>query len=217
MKTIKNVIVLLLTGLSLSHGVAAEFQRNYTERVQYSENHDPSMVWLADGRKVTVSFGEVSWEEMDKWAKGRAMSILYTPENGSWLVDDTTQSKIKILGGLSRYPIDVLLERYLKRYNSTQDMVEGYDAAANLWKMEATRTQKELDGKLSKSGKTTLQKAQQRWSEFCAAETKVIAEMSDRDGTIWRIVAAERFMNLQKQRAQTLMAYLEDADQTTTH
>lgn len=212
MKTIRNVILLLLTGLSLSQGGAAEFQRNYTERVQYSENHDVSMVWLADGRKVKVLFGGISCEEMDKWAKGKAMSIVYAPESGLWLVDDATQKKIKILGGLPRHPIDVLLQRYLKRYYSTQDMVEGFAAAAGLWETEANRAQKELAGKLSKSGSVTLQKAQQRWSEFCAAETKVIAEMSDRDGTIWRIVAAERFMNLQKQRAQTLMAYLEDAD-----
>jgi hypothetical protein len=50
----------------------------YQEAFIYSENHDPSLVYLEDGRQLEVQYRpEIEWEDAEKWPKGKKLFIGY--------------------------------------------------------------------------------------------------------------------------------------------
>ena len=182
----------------------------YSERVKYAENHDPSMIWLQDGRKLHVEYTAISWEEVDKWKPGRALAITYAHGVGVRLRDDATNKLLPIMCGLPEHPIDVLLNRYEEQFGSTAEMVELSHLADKEWEAEINRLEKELLKRLPPAGQSAFRKAEKSWEAFVDAESKNIGKIHDQEGTIHLVLAAKQFMNLKKERALTLLSYLGD-------
>jgi uncharacterized protein YecT (DUF1311 family) len=194
----------LLFILLLPTVVLADVKWDWSESVEYQENHDPSMIWLTDGRKIRVEYSKIPWEAVEKWPRGKAVVLGYQPEVGVVLFDPESQKSIPILSGLQKHPIDLITEKCLEDNQSTQGMVECYDGGYGLWDKELNRSYSGLMASLNDEQRKAVQEAQRQWLKFRDAQIIAIGAISNRDGTIGRIVSAEHVMNLIKEQAQRL-------------
>ncbi|MFM1770004.1 MAG: hypothetical protein RJA22_2533 [Verrucomicrobiota bacterium] len=155
---------------------------DHRESVRYQENHDPSMIWLTDGRKLQVHYGKLTWKQVEQWKKGRALTLRYTVAEGLQLVDDATGGRLRVLGGMP-HPLDGLLDRNLERAESTMGMAECYSQASRQWELEMNRNLKELRAALPREESLAVQAAQEAWLKFRDQERKAINAINNREGT----------------------------------
>lgn len=101
-----------------------------------------------------------------------------------------------------------------KENQSTADMVDCAYKALNKWDAKLNTTYKSLLSKLDSTGKNSLVEAQRQWIKFKEKEIGLIdATYGSAQGTMWRIVRAQKVMDLTKQRAIELEDLLETIDQ----
>lgn len=203
------LLALLLAMPAQAADEPGSFTWEHREAVRYQENHDPSMVWLVDGRKLQVHYANPSWEEVEKWAKGRPLTLLYTAEGGLQLVDDATGKRLRVLSGMD-HPLDKLLEQNLKKEGSTMGMSACYSQAAGQWQLEMDRTLKELRAALPAKESRAVQAAQDAWVKFRDAERKAINAIHSREdtGTLSVIQAASDHLGVIRDRTLTLRSRL---------
>jgi uncharacterized protein YecT (DUF1311 family) len=188
--------------------VLAGEQWDWSERVQYQENHDPSMVWLTDGRKIQVEYSAIPWQTVDKWPRGNPLLLRYNAESGVVLFDPDSQKALPVLRGLDKHPIDLIVGKCLGQNDSTTGMVDCYGRGHDLWDKELNRSYKALIESLGDDQKKKVKEAQQQWLQFRDAQIAAIGAIyHGREGTLWRIVAAEQFMNVVKEQAQRLYGF----------
>jgi len=209
--------LLLAAGLGLSgcvhvqpaipaaHAVATWL---FSETVIYKENHDPAMVWLADGRQLQVSFGEFPAEQIETWQAGRPLHLAYSTQTGCVLIDPATSVQLPVLAGLGdRHPLDLLMAQSLSVAANTQAIVEAYAANSELWDRERRRV---LGSFLALSAvpakiRRTLRQADAIWASYRTAETDAAATLfSQGGGTLWRIETADFDHHLRRSRALEL-------------
>lgn len=193
-------------------GAGANLEWTFSEAVQYKENHDPGMIWLMDGRKIKVAFGELSWEHIEQLKAGHKLTITYSPDQGCWLRDDTAKKQIEILDGLPTHPLDTLLRRYLEQHgDTTRSMVAITLAARDQWDKELNRVYQALLASLPKDKRALVVDAQRKWIQFREAELKALGQgIYHRDGTIYQVIFANRAMEVTRERALKLMSYRAD-------
>ncbi|QHT69179.1 DUF1311 domain-containing protein [Rhodocytophaga rosea] len=93
---------------------------------------------------------------------------------------------------------------------TTMGMMECAGKARDEWDKELNKYYKLLMGVLSAAEKTKLQQAQRKWIEYRDTENAFSGEMYyNMEGTMWRITAVERQVELVKERALTLQSYYE--------
>lgn len=182
----------------------------YQEKVVYSENHDPSMVYLKDGRQLQVEYGpEIEWEDAERWKKGKKLSIGYNSTKGTVLVDSSTGKTLPILSGLKEHPLEVLEHQRSEKDVSTMDMVATLNAFTTLWEKEMNRVVNALMVSADMDGKRTIQDSQDAWKKFKDAEIKMLIKIhNEREGTIQSIVIASRIQAITRNRANQLNNYL---------
>jgi hypothetical protein len=177
----------------------------FSETVIYRENHDPAMVWLADGRKLQVSFGEIPAEQIDTWQAGRPLRLAYSSQTGSVLIDPATSARLPVLAGLGEgHPLDLLLAQFLTAAASTQAIVEAYAASSELWDGERRRVLGLLLASpiVPTKTKQTLRQADSRWATYREAQVGAAATLYSRGGgTLWRIETACFDHGLRRSRA----------------
>ena len=180
----------------------------FSETVIYKENHDPAMVWLADGRQLQVSFGEIPAEQINTWQAGRPLRLAYSTQTGCVLIDPATSLQLPVLAGLGdQHPLDLLLAQRLATAANTQAIVEAYAANSELWDLERRRLLGLLFDSPVVSAKTkrTLRTADTIWTAYCNAETDSAATLySQGGGTLWRIETASFDHRLRRSRALEL-------------
>jgi uncharacterized protein YecT (DUF1311 family) len=180
----------------------------WSQRVEYQENHDPSMVWLRDGRKLQVEFSAIPWETVNKWPAGKALELVYDAEFGQRLVDPESKKALPVLGGLEKHPIDLVLAACLEKNGSTTGMVECYGEAESRWDQELNRAYRALLAPLDEQSKKKVQEAQRAWLGFRDGQLSAISSVyGARAGTMWRIVAARQSMEVVREQALRLASF----------
>jgi uncharacterized protein YecT (DUF1311 family) len=93
---------------------------------------------------------------------------------------------------------------------TTVGMMECAGKARDEWDKELNKYYKLLMGVLNVSEKAKLQQAQRKWIEYRDTEYAFSGEIYyNLEGTMWRITAVERQVELVKKRALTLQSYYE--------
>jgi uncharacterized protein YecT (DUF1311 family) len=194
----------ILAGVS---GLAADAKGKWLvyRPVAYQESHDPSMIWLQDKTQLEVRFGQVSYEEVDRWKPGRKLAFAYRSDTGPVLLDLQTGHTLPVVSGWSKHPLDEYLEKLDALEGNTAEMVTAQADAAALWKKEMTRAYNDLKSRSKPSQAKQLETAQSRWEQFKEAELAFLRSLNDEDaGTIGTVVAASRVTELYRRRALEL-------------
>ena len=181
---------------------------DYQEEVAYQELHDSGMVYLQDGRQIEVDYAAISWEEIAAWPAGKKIIIGYAIGTGAVLQDPETGKATNIISGLAEHPLDIILKDCLQNAGSTTGMVACYDTANQNWDKELNAKYRKLMDGLDDEGKVALRDSQRAWVNFRDAQIKSISAIYDREGTLWRITAIAKIMEITREQAIRLNSYL---------
>ncbi|MCB0712274.1 MAG: DUF1311 domain-containing protein [Ignavibacteriae bacterium] len=111
------------------------------------------------------------------------------------------------------HPIDLALTDCLDidSNQSTFGMMGCLQVAEEAWDYELNATYKELMGSLDSAGQESLRRAQRAWLAYRDAEFELNGSVhyENLDGTMYHIFAANREMEIVKQRALELRDYLD--------
>ena len=93
--------------------------------------------------------------------------------------------------------------------SSTLAMVGCIKQAEQKWDSELNKNYTQLSGLLTASRQTLLKNAQRKWIEFRDLELSFSNKLySDTDGTLYSLIASQRKLELTRQRALELAAYI---------
>ena len=190
--------------LLLSSTALAQEKWDYKQDVIFLDTHDPSLVYLKDGRKIEVFYGPVKWEELSGWKAGRAISIAYNLNSGVVLFDPASGKKVPILSGLAEHPIDILLAKCLNVETTTVGMHGCYGNSIKMWDKALNQHYSQLIGVLEAQGKEDLKQAQRAWLKFRDLQITAIASAYSDSGTMGRLSGGEKVMQLTKDQALRL-------------
>ncbi|MEI7596039.1 MAG: lysozyme inhibitor LprI family protein [Bacteroidota bacterium] len=112
----------------------------------------------------------------------------------------------------NKHEIDIQLQKCLDSTanQTTVGMIDCTRRAMDAWDSELNKYYKQLMNILSEEEKEKLKLAQQKWLLYRDTEISLAGTVfNNLQGTIWRIVAAERQMDIVKQRALGLKSYYE--------
>ncbi len=73
-------MLIVLIGVEIPSVALGGDKWEWSENIKYQENHDPSQVWLADGRKLSVDYGPIPWEVVDLWPRSKDLILGYSKE-----------------------------------------------------------------------------------------------------------------------------------------
>lgn len=97
----------------------------------------------------------------------------------------------------------------IEQNQTTAGMIECTNRAQEQWDKELNKNYSLLIGKLSADEKEKLKVAQRNWIAYRDKEIEFARTMYiNMQGTMWRVVLADRQMELTKQRALELKVYL---------
>jgi hypothetical protein len=186
----------------------------YTEPVRYQENHDPSVIWLEDGRQLAVQFGTITWEQVEKgWRAGRQLTLAYSARQGCVLIDEETRDLLPVIGGWGdEHPLDVILRKNLALTQSTIDMIEAYRSNALRWEKEIERLYRlYLESERTTSEqRRTIMAERAAWLKYREAHDAFAGSLVTRsNGTMWTIRGMEHDHALCRDQAHHLQALLE--------
>ena len=199
----------VLSILMLSTLVHAETNWDWSQSVAYQENHDPSVVWLTDGRKLKVIFAGIPWKTVHDWTKGRSLLLAYNPESGVVIFDSGSGKSIPVLSGMEKHPIELLSEKCLKDNSTTMGMVECFGKERDRWNKEMNRAYKALRETLNDKQRKAVEESQGQWLKYRDSQIDAIYAVNDREGTIWRVVSAEQAMKVVREQAERLNSMME--------
>jgi uncharacterized protein YecT (DUF1311 family) len=199
----RMIFSLLLIWLCLDLQAAPAW--DWSEHVRYRENHDPSVVILSDGREFMVDYSDIPFEEVEKWPKDKPLLLGYRRGQGVTLSDPDSGKSMRVLHGIDdKHPIDLLIKRCIDKDESTAGQEACYADGRQQWDAELNRAYKVLLDAVGEEHRAAVRTAQQQWLKFRDAELAAINAVYDREGTLWRIVAARRQMELTRERALRL-------------
>jgi len=180
----------------------AEPAWDWSEPVQYRENHDPGLVTLIDGREVHVEYTDIPWKVVDRWESGKALILGYRAGAGVVLLDPANGKSIPVLHGLGdRHPIDLIVARCRDQDETTSASANCYVMGREHWDKELNRAYAVLLASLDEKHREAVRISQRQWLKFRDAELAALGHIYDRSGTMWLIVCAQRRMELIRERA----------------
>ena len=107
-----------------------------------------------------------------------------------------------------QHPIDVWLEQQMEQDYSTAGMCSALAEGAERWDKELNLVYGRLMKSLSPSQIESLKTAQRAWITFRDAELSAIGSIvSMKEGTMYRVEAANLYYELIKQRTLQLLSY----------
>ncbi|CAN5384929.1 hypothetical protein BH10BAC1_BH10BAC1_20000 [soil metagenome] len=119
-----------------------------------------------------------------------------------------SQEKVQTAGD---YAIDVTLNTCLDSNQTTVGMMECAGQARDAWDKELNKYYKLLMSKLTDIEKAKLKTAQKKWLEYRDTEFDASGTIYyDQDGTMWKIVAVNRQVEIVRQRALDLKSYYDN-------
>lgn len=114
-----------------------------------------------------------------------------------------------------QHPIDLMLEACLgdTANHTTFGMIECESAALEAWKEEMHRHYLALMENLDTEPKELLKKSQESWEQYYRAEAEFSTRFYlDLDGTVWHIYIVSRQREIYRQRAMSLMEFVEKGE-----
>lgn len=191
----------------------------YCEEVVYRENHDPSMIWLADGREIQVVYGttgglsQPSFKAVETWPAGRPLCLAFGPGCGVILFDPETSGRLPVIGGLDGcHPLDQLLEQHLNSAVTTIAITDAYGDNARLWETEIERLYAVLrnGARVSPETRELLARAHLAWGRFSEAQFAAAARLFQLpSGTKWRNECADYYRKIVRAQALSLLSLIE--------
>ena len=150
-------------------------------------------------------YSGIKWETVNQWGKGRPLTISYSPDTGVLLIDQDSKRGIEIVSGLEKHPIDLLTDQRLEKDRTTFGAGDAYVFAAKLWEREVERaTAAMIEEVETGRARAALTESRVQWRKFQQAEIRAIREIYDRDGSIWKVVSAQRTVELNRDQALRL-------------
>ncbi|XZF14443.1 lysozyme inhibitor LprI family protein [Chitinophagaceae bacterium MMS25-I14] len=113
-------------------------------------------------------------------------------------------------------PIDAALDKCLSKpeNQNTASTCNCTYEALDKWDKKLNATYKTLLANLKEPARTKLVEAQREWVKFKEKETELLkATYGSANGTMWRIVNADKFLDLTRSRALDLEALLDVLDE----
>ncbi len=195
---------IILSVLMLSIPAKAQTKWDWSQSVTYQENHDPGVIWLGDGRKLKVSFTDISWKTVAGWSKGRSLLLAYRPETGAVLFDPESGKAIPVLRGPEKHPIDILTDACVAQNSTTIGIGHCYVEGRGRWDREMNRAYEALMGTLNEAQKKAVKQSQRQWVKFRDSQFAAISAVNTRQGTIWSIIGAEQMLQVVREQAERL-------------
>lgn len=182
----------------------------FTESVVFADTHDPSVIKLEDGRRLSVLYdGSSKWEVAAGWPKGTHLTLAYSRARGCVLIEPGSGFLVPVYDGFDeKHPLDLLLRRDLAVNLSTQGMREAYEASIARWTHEIRRIHEFFQNTtlLPPEAKSALRLEQQAWEAFLAAHGRAVSELfSLPDGTMWGPRNLEHYHNVVRDQAIRLL------------
>ena len=194
----------LLSVLLFATAAQAQVKWDWSQSVNFQADHDPSVIWLTDGRRLKVHYGEIPWETVYHWSNGRALLLAYRPESGVVLVDLESGKTIPVLRGMDKAPIEILTEKCIRDASTTMGIFECDVKGRDRWEQEVNRAYEALLGTLDDAQKNAVKDAQLEWTKFRDAQSFAFAAVNHHTGSIWRGVSAEQERRLVREQAERL-------------
>lgn len=202
----------LLTILLLAVAPAALADEPLAQDVRYAKNVDPWMVRLADGRELSVRYGEsISWETVETWKRGRALRLEYSLARGLQLLDPPSGKRLKVIAMTEgEHPIDAQTRLAVARERiTTLGIAAALGAAEQRWDREIERLQRALLAAASERQRPAFLEAHRRWLAYRDAQSSAsTATFREKQGTIWPLVNGRQRIALRRSHARRLQALL---------
>ena len=119
-------------------------------------------------------------------------------------------SATSVLSAEESHPIDLAMEKAMEKDSSTAGMIRAAQEALVKWEGLVDDRLGSLQQIMSPEEFTALKASQKSWKLFYRLETEAQGEIYKRmEGTMWRPASVMQAMELIKQRALTLSAYVD--------
>jgi uncharacterized protein YecT (DUF1311 family) len=199
--------------LLLPPGAAEGFTWALEQEYAFQAFHDPGYLVLedADGKQSELEFRyrDLPYAVLETWAAGRKIRVVYTPEQGTVVVDADSGERYPLASARPR--IDALLERCLEQNPTTAGMASCQGEVAQAWDLELNRAyQRVMAGGFSDETKSAVRSAQRQWVAFrdaSLAATRAVG--GEKGGSIRALEAGSAAVALTRNRTLTLQSYLD--------
>ena len=185
-----------------------------SEEVTFADTHDPSVIEMEDGRRLSVLYnGSSNWETASEWPVGTKMQLAYSRSEGAMLINAESNFRVVVYDGFDgKHPLDILYQRNLALDYSNMGMVMAHDASITRWKQEIQRIHEyfQKSRQLPPEAKAALAAEQKAWDAFLAAHSKASSSLyALPDGTMWRGMSLDDHREMIRNHAMRLLKLFE--------
>jgi hypothetical protein len=181
-----------------------------SEEVTFVDKHDPSVIKLEDGRRLSVLYdGKSNWETASEWPAGTKLQLAYSRSEGAMLINAESYFRVVVYDGFDgKHPLDVLYDQASALDYSTMGMVMAHDASITRWKQEIQRIHEyfQKSSQLPLEAKVAFAAEQKAWDAFLAAHSKASSSLyALPDGTRWRGMSLDDHRQMIRDHAMRLL------------
>lgn len=157
---------------------------NYSSKeiTTYVNSHDSGYIELGNGEKVKVDSSIIYWKEIDAWAKGKAVSLIYEPSTGTRLIGLDTDKAIPVFYYSGESPLNKIENACVKLADDDLARLECYEQSLRSWDAELNRNYTTLLSVLDDQEKLKVRAVQRKWLEYRDSQLEAIGFLSNRSG-----------------------------------
>lgn len=215
------LLLLLLLGPTPARGDTSSSDAIYLdlrwlthETVFYAAQHDPSVIRLRDGRRLSVVYGgRTNWETAGAWPVGLRLELVYSRAEGCRLIEPGSGFSVSVYDGFEdQHPLDRLRRQSLAGDDSTVGMYDAYELATERWEEEITRLHLyfQTSPQVPPAVRSLLRHEHERWQAFRDAHARAREGLYQLPrGTMWGLRAAEDHHQLVREQALRLLRWLD--------
>lgn len=176
--------------------------------VEFLTIHDPDIVKVElKGVQYKLTRAENSYESFDKINKGEKIDLIWSTTEGLYL---KKEEPLKIfISDLSKdiHPIEIDYKVCRSKNNSTMDHAKCIGEYEKRWDIELNRVYKEIPELFKKE----VREMQREWLKYRDARKKTISKVyTNRQGTIWSVIAAGEVARIVRDQAILLNELLSE-------
>lgn len=199
------VITLLLSGAAQASDLIGE------TRVVFQDQQDPNLIALADGRQLSVLYGDGAWEAVDALAPGAELALGFDPGHGTVLVLPNGGPRIPVVDDLGdQHPIARAAESCMQHRDSTLGMHECLGEAIERWDLQLNLHYRRLTGGLSEGTLPQVKAAQRAWMAWRDAQFEAFTALSSDSGSLGGVINGQRRLAIVREQAVRLGALAAD-------
>ena len=181
-----------------------------SEEVAFADTHDPSVIEMEDGRRLSVLYNwKSNWKTASEWPVGTKLQLAYSRSEGAMLINAESNFRVVVYDGFDgKHPLDVLYDQASALDYSTMGMVMAHDASITRWKQEIQRIHEyfQKSSQLPPEAKVAFAAEQKAWDAFLAAHSKASSSLyALPDGTRWRGMSLDDHRQMIRDHAMRLL------------